>query len=285
MRNLKIKQIKEEAAQVSEASIKVSDRIVEVLKDSYTAFLDFVNPEGFLKKAVMITIAFMFINVLNTTPGDSLNATQDYKLNPEQIYVESLKEKMRVRLVQEVGYFIESQAPASQLSPDHLVSKCLEYNVDIIFVLSQGLLESHFGTEGLAARTNSVWNVGAFDNQRPKDKYWYKTQDESLEPYLQLLTRDYLIHIVQRGEAVDTIYKELQDLIEDRSYVNYAGKRFASARGYENAMRKLMVKIDMGTSISFYQEVLKMPDSQILAYFKPDYEQNTEENYFYAFNN
>jgi hypothetical protein len=29
------------------------------------------------------------------------------------------------------------------------------------------------------------------------------------------------------------------------------------------------VKIDMETSISFYQDILRMPNRQLLAYFKP----------------
>jgi len=271
-----MKQIKAEAEEVSKASIVVLEKI-------YNAFVKFANPKGFFRKVAIISTFLLFLNMSSTMPGGSTDSSaQIHTKSTEEVYVESVKEKMRSRLIQEVGRYIEEQAPASQLSAELLVDKCLQYDVDIIFVLSQGLLESHFGTKGLAAKTNSVWNVGAFDNQIPRDKYWYKTQDESLEPYLQLLTEDYLTHIIQRGEVTDTVYRELQDLVEDRSYVNYAGKRFASARGYENAMRKLMVKIDMGTSISFYQDVMKMPKMQLLVYFKPDYEPALNADNFYA---
>jgi hypothetical protein len=57
--------------------------------------------------------------------------------------------------------------------------------------------------------------------------------------------------------------------MDDRKYTNYAGKRFASARGYENAMRKLMVRIDMETSISFYQKILSLSNEEMISYFVP----------------
>ena len=46
-------------------------------------------------------------------------------------------------------------------------------------ISGQGKVESHFGTQGLASKTNSVWNYKAFDgyklNEIPKDEK-YKLQ-------------------------------------------------------------------------------------------------------------
>jgi len=260
MRNLKMKQQKEEAEEVSE----VSNFSVKRMMNS---FFQIVNPTGFLKKSVILVFLLLFVNISRTLPESSLNSSFMQELTEEEVYVVTVKTKMRDRLINEVDRYIKRQAPTSKLTPEHVVDKCLEYEMDIIFVLSQGLLESHYVTKGVAARTNSVWNVGAFDNQKPRK--WYKTADESLEPYLKLLRQDYLTNVVKKGKEVDTVYKEIHELVQDRSYINYAGKRFASARGYENAMRKLMVKIDMETSISFYQDILRMPNRQLLAYFKP----------------
>lgn len=131
--------------------------------------------------------------------------------------------------------------------------------------MAQGLLESHFGTKGKAAKTNSVWNVGTYDDGQIL--YTYGTPDESLEPYLKLINENYLINVTAEG---DTVYKDISHLTSDRGYINYDGKRFASARGYENAMRKLMITIDAKTSIKFYQEVLTLPDTKLLAYFNPN---------------
>ena len=84
-----------------------------------------------------------------------------------------------------------------------------------------------------------------------------------------------MIEVTSKG---DTIYKDLHHLVLD-SYTNYDGKRFASAKGYENAMRKLMVKIDMETSISFYQNMLRMPGEQIVAYFNPELSNESDEQF------
>ena len=260
MRKLEKKQIKEGASKVLEALIK------------------FANPKGFLKKILMITILFLFSNVNSKTQENSTNSFDYQSIQTEnQIYVESVKTKMKSRLIEEVDDYIKKITPDSKLSPEHLVTKCIEYDTDIIFVLSQGLLESHFGTKGKAAKTNSVWNVGTYDDGTIK--YWYDDPNESLEPYLKLLNEKYLINITSKG---DTIYKDIHHLVEDRGYKNYYGARFASARGYENGMRKLMVKIDMETSISFYQDIINMADEDLLAYFKPKTE--IDYNEFYALN-
>lgn len=253
MRNLK-KQIKEEAEKVSEA-----------LKNLLTNFrlLKFKKPA--MRIVLMIILAFISINGTNSVPEiGGVSAMIIQRPNPVTVYANTVKDKFRTKLVIEVENYITKMAPSSNLNPEFLVKKCLEYNTDIIFVLSQGIIESHYGTKGAALKTNSVWNVGAYDNQKPRN--WYKHPDESLEPYLKLINEKYLIHITSKG---DTIYKDLHHLVEDRGYTNYAGKRFASARGYENAMRKFMVKIDMETSISFYQEILTLSDPELLAFFAP----------------
>lgn len=238
--------------QIKKGAEEVSDAVIHLLGKT---------EHQFVKRGIIIAFLFLFnINV---------------QLSEEEIYVKSVKDKMKLSLVNEVEKFLNEVAPETKLTPSFLVNKCLEYDMDIIFVLSQGLIESHFGTKGLALKTNSVWNVGAYDKQRPKDDYWYETPDMSIEPYLKLVTEQYLIEVSQKG---DTIYKDLQHLVLD-SYTNYDGKRFASAKGYENAMRKLMVKIDMETSISFYQNMIKMPGEQIVAYFNPDLSNESDEEF------
>jgi len=224
---------------------------------------------------IILVIVFLFINITNTTQRDAHAESSSTQPTEEVIYIKNLRTKMKVELVREVKTYINKIAPHSELTTEYLVDKCLEYNTDIIFVLSQALLESHFGTKGKAARTNSVWNVGTYDDG--KILYTYNYANHSIEPYLKLLKEDYLIHITHTG---DTIQKEVQELVEDKAYTNYYGARFASARGYENGMRKLMVKIDMETSISFYQDMLKLSNEEILTYFVP---LNTNE-IFYALN-
>ena len=253
-------QIKEGAEQVSEALIKFG-----------------LDLKRLISKSLFLAIILLFTNVANTSPGLITLASTIIQKTPEQIYVDNLKLKMKEKLVAEVDSYIEKMASNSRLNSEHLVTKCIEYDTDIIFVLSQAFLESHFGTKGKAAETNSVWNVGTYDNGQIL--YRYNHPDESLEPYLKLINEKYLIEVTSQG---DTIFKDLYHLVQDKGYTNYDGRRFASARGYENGMRKLMVQIDMQTSIGFYQDILTLEPQEMLSFFSPPNE--IDPIIFYALN-
>jgi hypothetical protein len=260
------KKIKQEAEEVSKASILLAKKFVSFVIN--VRLLKFRNPFILLKS--FLIILFLAVNVSGST--SNMNSSEvgamGSKINPQELYIENMRTNFKIKLEQEVEKYINKMAPTSGLEGSYVVEKCLEYKTDIVFVLAQGLLESHYGTRGVAKKTNSVWNVGAYDNQKPRN--WYDSPDESLEPYLKLLKEDYLINITHAG---DTIQKDVSELVmDDYQYTNYAGKRFASARGYENAMRKLMVRIDMETSIRFYQEILSLSDGEMIVYFVPQEE-------------
>lgn len=150
-------------------------------------------------------------------------------------------------LSKEVDAYIHSVAPTSALDGLYLVDKCEEYNIDILFVLAQGQKESHFGTQGLAKRTNSVWNVFAFDGHKYEDinkNRKYKNANLSIEPYLQLLNRDYLVD--EKSEI---------DLL--KNYVNNNGQRYATYEGYENDLTKIYVTLKNITKIDSLQQEMK----------------------------
>ncbi len=236
------------------------------------------NQRKDFKKIITIAVLFLFINTANTNPEEKLSSIAETltikTLTQDQIYVRSIKLRMNHFLTGEVEKYIKKLAPGSNLNSEFLVSKCLEYDIDIIFVLSQALLESHFGTRGKAVETNSVWNVGTYDNG--KILYRYEFPDDSLEPYLELVSKKYLMNVSSEG---DTLHKDESHLIQDKGYINYKGLRYASAKSYEKNMRKLMLEINMGTMISFYQNILKLDDDTILTFFSPleKLEENTEE--------
>ena len=94
------------------------------------------------------------------------------------------------KLVHIVDDYIKTNAPNSSLSGYCIVTNCEKYDLDIKFVLAQGQVESCFGTKGLATKTNSVFNVGAYDNKTYEEingNFKYKHPDFSVEPYMQLL--------------------------------------------------------------------------------------------------
>ena len=144
----------------------------------------------------------------------------------------------KVQLVDEVQNYINTVAPTSNLRACILVDACEKYNIEVKFALAQGELESHFGTKGLASKTNSVWNVGAYDGHfysKIMGTYKYSHPNESIEPYLKLLYEKYLTHEVEEGLL--------------RNFVDHNGNRFASDKNYEERLRYKYKYISNNTQI------------------------------------
>jgi hypothetical protein len=225
-----------------------------------------INFNSFKTSFIRLMILFLILGITGFTGSIII---PEKKVIPKNTTAEnyslSVREKTNEKLIREVGLYIKKEAPASKLDSRKLVSLCEKYQVNVIFVLAQGILESNLGTQGKAISTNSVWNVGAFDDGTIKHRY--NSQTESIEPYLILLRKEYLIRINSRG---DTISKGIDHLIEDGGYVNHHGKRFATSVGYENALRKYMLRIDMETNIGLYQGIIKMSDGDIEELLSPN---------------
>ena len=129
-------------------------------------------------------------------------------------------------LVDAAQNYIDSIAPNSNLRALILVEKCEEYKIPITFVLAQGELESKFGTTGLAYRTNSIWNVGAYDNYDIKDiKIKYENPNDSVEPYLNLLNSSYL-----NGKTIEDLFDSFTDI---------NGNRYATDKYYESKLKTI----------------------------------------------
>lgn len=147
----------------------------------------------------------------------------------------------RTQLAIEVDNYIKAVAPTSKLNALNLIDLCSLYNVDLRLALVQGHVESHFGTKGTAAKTNSVFNVGAYDghsaNRQKRNGFGFKHPDDSVEPYLKLLTSSYLVN--GRTEN-DLLYK----------FVNVHGMRYASSTNYESALRTRWARIDRYANIN-----------------------------------
>ena len=233
---------------------------IEMDKKISTSYLPIFKK---ISRILLFTFIFLFLN-MGKSPlmSESVGPNTVNEIPIEVYYPTIVKERIRDSLVEEVHKYIISIAPTSKLDPSLLVDLCQKYEIDITFVLAQGLLESHFGTKGKAAMTNSVFNVGTFDNG--EILYRYNTPNESVEPFLQLICNDYL-----NG-------KELLHLVKDRGYTNFKGRRYASSPIYEQSLRSLMVDINMKTYINMYQEILNLPNEKILAYFGPEIIDNTQ---------
>ena len=150
------------------------------------------------------------------------------------------------KLVTAVQDYITKVAPTSDLSAAALVDECEEYCVDIKFALAQGELESHFGVAGLAAKTNSVWNVGAYTNKSFQEitrKFKYSHPNESIRPNLELLTTEYLTAGCE------------EELL--KKFVTHGGKRFATEPSYEERLSYKYKTISNQTQIDSLQQQVR----------------------------
>lgn len=137
-------------------------------------------------------------------------------------------------LAVEVHEYISTIAPRAEIDPYILIDLCTEYNIDVAFVMAQGQIESHYATAGTAKRTKSIFNVGAYDGhsaaRQCRNGFGFDDPNESIEPYLILLTNDYLVN-----------GKTINDLMTN--YVNHLGMRYASNRKYESQLKSVYNKI------------------------------------------
>lgn len=132
---------------------------------------------------------------------------------------------VKAELVDVTQHYIDSVAPNSGLRALILVENCEKYGIPITFTLAQGEIESHFGTTGLAYRTNSVWNVGAYDSYSLSDiTHKFSNPNNSVVPYLELLTSNYLPN------------KTVEDLLDN--FVDINGNRYASDKYYETKLKE-----------------------------------------------
>jgi len=151
----------------------------------------------------------------------------------------------RDQLAIEVDNYISSVAPKANIDPYLMIDLCWEYGVDIRFVLAQGQIESHFATKGTAAKTLSIFNVGAYDghsaSRQRRNGFGFSDPNESIEPYLQLITTEYMIN----GKTESDLMK---------NYVNNLGMRYASNPRYESMLRSVYKRISNRPAFSIAYE-------------------------------
>lgn len=197
--------------------------------------------------ACMSYAIFYFIN---TSKANQHTSVEVY--HTRDVYVHRLESKFdaaRETLAVEVDKYIKTAAPTSVVDALNLIDLCSEYGVDLRLALVQGHVESHFATKGTAARTYSIFNVGAYDghsaNTQISRGFGYKHPDYSVEPYLQLLVNNYLVD-----------GKTEMDLLN--KFVNKEGKRYASSTTYESMLKDRWEKIDEFANITETYEIYKM---------------------------
>ena len=145
----------------------------------------------------------------------------------------------KAKIVNEVDRFMRDKAVNHNISPILVVKYADKYDIDIRLFLTQGLLESHYGTKGLARKTHSVCNVGAWDDGTITHRYNHP--DESIEPYFKLIKEQYLV-----DKTEDTLLK---------NFVNKQGNRYASYPYYEQELQRYWRQINETTPLDSLIEV------------------------------
>lgn len=207
---------------------------------------DFFKRHWYIFKICMYCLCVLFIGIEVVKLVLHQNEQEKLKNYPFEVMKHEAAlsyNQYKSELVKEVKAYIDSVAPTSNLTAYAIVDYSEKYDLDIKFVLAQGQIESHFGTTGMALKTNSVFNVGAYDSasyDNINGKFKYKHPDYSIEPYMQLLYKDYI-----------TGTKTELDLMA--KYVNRNGQRYSSNANYENDLLNLYKSIDKLTRITELQ--------------------------------
>ena len=155
--------------------------------------------------------------------------------------------KCKSEVVDEISDYMNKKVSYHNLSALVILNACDKYGIDVRLPLSQGLIESHYGTCGLASKTNSVFNMGAFDGNK-LDKilkiHKYTHPNQSVEPYLSKLRTSYL------GDS-----KTEQDLLNE--FVTLSGRRYASYDKYERELKIIWDDINSTTRLDSLLDVYR----------------------------
>jgi flagellum-specific peptidoglycan hydrolase FlgJ len=192
--------------------------------------------------ALVVTVIGLAITTTTLTHKKLCTDTgmTDYNYQIYRSRTELAMEGVRDGIVTEIENYIDSIAPDSGLNPIRLFELCDKYGVDVRFAMAQAEAESHFGTKGMAAKTNIVWNVKTYDGDTIDDIKrrgdHFRHPDESIEPYLLLLVNNYFVD----GKTEEDMFI---------NFVNKDGKRYASNPTYETAMLNIYNKINNETKL------------------------------------
>lgn len=199
-----------------------------------------MNKNKLIGLAVLILILINVVSFVKiiTEPNKKVEDVEPTRYSLLDMQLELKYWSVKSELIDSVQSYIDKIAPSSNLSAIVLVNECSDANVSIPFALAQGQKESHFGTRGLGAKTNSVFNVGAYDNhslEEINNNFKYKHPNMSIKPYLKLLNSRYLVN------------KTESDLL--KSFVDVNKKRYASYDKYEIELTMIHDRINKTTKI------------------------------------
>lgn len=165
----------------------------------------------------------------------------EFKINEYSLlYSECTKVKKELSI--SIQNYIDSVAPSNIINAEKYVDISFEYDLNLLLMLSQAHIESHFGTMGRAKRTHNIYNIGNTDDglhthMNSKDIH------TSIYLYADLMKSRYL-----KNKSYETLLL---------NFVCSKGYRFASAEDYEYKVSNQISKIKYNTDINNKYEHLK----------------------------
>lgn len=215
-------------------AVLLEEQVARILIESLNESKSFEDMKNRIKKALAmgVSVAAIISAISRSSLSDEARSQLISDLNTEQTEmvdttgyskkIEDVKKYMEFALKNQ-GFSMDS----TDLKPETLVDASIKNNFSLAFMLAAAHLESDFGATKRAQKTNSVFSVGSYDNG--KDAVTYDDPNDSVQGYIDLINRDYLVD----GKTLD-------DLVKDGQFVNYMGKRYASNPKYEKSMRYLI---------------------------------------------
>ena len=166
------------------------------------------------------------MNCVTAPFGDTENQVlTDSVVDSLCIYKDSA-EYIRQNLINEVGYYISRHAPRSKMSAEYIVDACLDKEFDITLLMAQGHLETHFATRG----SNNCFGIG--------NRKRYKHPNESVDDYLDLMTRKYIINRTTEQLLASNVRME-----------NSKSSYYSSQSSYGAKVKKIRDDIKKNTNI------------------------------------
>lgn len=194
---------------------------------------------------LMTVICALYINAnCNDRFGHLNNDAKTCEISYEDTeYINTnivVMEGIRNEIIGQISQYIDSVAPNANVDGEILFNLCEQYGVDVRFAMAQAQVESHYATKGTAKKTKSMFNVGAYDGHSAKRQirngFGFEDVNDSIEPYLRLITSEYLID-----------NKTTNDLLYN--YVNHLGMRYATNPRYEKMLRSVYNRINNTTDL------------------------------------
>jgi len=198
------------------------------------------------KKAILILMCIVLCTWLSSLLALSMPNKYNDKIEEKITLIDSIVKPSSVRtmdsikdkLIKEVEDYIFGNFPKTHKTiPRSIVENGLEKDVDIMFMMAQTQIETHFGTVGAGRETSrrSLFGVA---------KRRYSNYDEAIMDYIAILKKSYLT----RGRTEHHLM---------RNYTTYSGNRYASNPNYEVELRGTYSDINKRTKIKLLQDRYK----------------------------